>query len=170
MFALIPIICEQPLILCQICQKSEASHLTQSAVILSRSRTIFRRKRSRRSIPVEIAAVLEFADQPRGIETVPRLPELQDDKHDHEDVILDMMAAFEQPFHGFQFGIPEEGYYETQDGLSWGVNPTHTHDRNQGGSEIMLQIGRRETPHCQQSGARRSNKVISGSSRLCRPN
>lgn len=80
MFALIPIICEQPLILCQICQKSEASHLTQSAVILSRSRTIFRRKRSRRSIPVEIAAVLEFADQPRGIETVPRLPELQDDK------------------------------------------------------------------------------------------
>src|SRR5437879_2833790 len=66
------------------------------------------------------------------------------EEHDHEDVILDMMAAFEQPFHGFQFGIPEEGYYETQDGLSWGVNPTHTHDRNQGGSEIMLQIGRRE--------------------------
>src|SRR5207245_2679896 len=41
---------------------------------------------------------------------------------------------------------------------------------NQGGSEIMLQIGRQATPHCQQSGARRSNKVISGSSRLCRPN
>src|SRR5437879_917574 len=36
------------------------------------------------------------------------------EEHDHEDVILDMMAAFEQPFHGFQFGIPEEGYYETQ--------------------------------------------------------
>jgi hypothetical protein len=28
-------------------------------------------------------------------------------EHDHEDVILDMMAAFEQPFHGIQFAIPE---------------------------------------------------------------
>jgi len=81
------------------------------------------------------------------------------EEHDHEDVILDMMAAFEQPFHGFQFGIPEEGYYETQDGLSWGVNPTHTHDRNQGGSEIMLQIGRRETPHCHANRAARADRT-----------
>ena len=27
---------------------------------------------------------------------------------DHEEVILDMMAAFEQPYHGIQFGIPDE--------------------------------------------------------------
>jgi predicted nucleotidyltransferase component of viral defense system len=40
-------------------------------------------------------------------------------EHDHEDVILDMMAAFEQPFHGIQFAIPDNAYYETQDGLSW---------------------------------------------------
>src|SRR6516225_181455 len=66
--------------------------------------------------------------------------------HDHEDVILNMMAAFDEPFHGIQFGIPDEGYYETQDGLSWGVNPTYTHDWNQGASEIKLQISRRETP------------------------
>ena len=66
--------------------------------------------------------------------------------HDHEDVILNMMAAFDQPFHGIQFGIPDEGYYETQDGLSWGVNPTYTHEWNQGDSEIKLQISRRETP------------------------
>ena len=66
--------------------------------------------------------------------------------HDHEDVILDMMAAFEQPYHGIQFAIPDEGYYETQDGLSWGVNPTYSHGWNQGGSEIRLQISRRETP------------------------
>ena len=33
--------------------------------------------------------------------------------HDHEDVILDMMQVFEQPFHGIQFSIPDEGYYET---------------------------------------------------------
>lgn len=66
--------------------------------------------------------------------------------HDHEDVILDMMQAFEQPFHGIQFSIPDEGYYETQDGLSWGVNPAYVHEWNAGGSEIKLQISRRETP------------------------
>jgi predicted nucleotidyltransferase component of viral defense system len=66
--------------------------------------------------------------------------------HDHEDVILNMMAAFEEPYHGIQFAIPDEAYYETQDGLSWGVNPEYAHDWNQGGSEIKLQISRRETP------------------------
>jgi len=66
--------------------------------------------------------------------------------HDHEEIILDMMAAFEQVYHGIQFAIPDEGYYETQDGLSWGVNPTYSHDWNRGGSEIKLQISRRETP------------------------
>ena len=68
------------------------------------------------------------------------------EEHDHEEIILDMMAAFEQPYHGIQLAIPEEGYYETQDGLSWGVNPSYSHDWNQGGSEIKLQISRRETP------------------------
>jgi predicted nucleotidyltransferase component of viral defense system len=67
--------------------------------------------------------------------------------HDHEEVILDMMQAFEQSFHGIQFAIPDEGYYETQDGLSWGVNPTYAHDWNASGvSEVRLQISRRETP------------------------
>jgi predicted nucleotidyltransferase component of viral defense system len=66
--------------------------------------------------------------------------------HDHEEVILNIMAAFEQPYHGIQFAIPDEGYYETQDGMSWGANPTYSHDWNQGGSEIKLQISRRETP------------------------
>ncbi len=64
----------------------------------------------------------------------------------HEDVILDMMAALEQPFHGIQFSIPDESYYETGDGLSWGVNPAYVHDWNAGGSQIKLQISRRETP------------------------
>jgi len=66
--------------------------------------------------------------------------------HDHEDVILDMMAAFEPPFHGIQFSVPDGGYYETQDALSWGVNPAYVHEWNAGGSEIKLQISRRETP------------------------
>ena len=68
------------------------------------------------------------------------------EEHDHEDVILEMMAAFEQPFHGIQFSIPDESYYETVDGLSWGVNPAYIHEWNAGGSEIKLQISRRETP------------------------
>lgn len=68
-------------------------------------------------------------------------------EHDHEDIILEMMQAFEQPFHGIQFGIPDGSYYETQDGLSWGVNPVYAHDWNASGvSEVKLQISRRETP------------------------
>ena len=50
------------------------------------------------------------------------------EEHDHEDVILAMMEAFEQPFHGLRFGVPDDSYYETQDGLSWGVNPVYAHD------------------------------------------
>ena len=69
------------------------------------------------------------------------------EEHDHEDIILDMMAAFEEPYHGIEFCIPDESYYETQGGLSWGVNPVYTHDWNTGGeSEVKLQISRRETP------------------------
>ena len=69
------------------------------------------------------------------------------EEHDHEDIILEMMDAFGQPFHGIQFAIPDGSYYETQDGLSWGVNPTYSHDWNTSGvSEVKLQISRRETP------------------------
>jgi hypothetical protein len=56
------------------------------------------------------------------------------------------MEAFEQPFHGIQFAIPDQSYYETQDGLSWGVNPSYVHEWHTGGSEVRLQISRRETP------------------------
>jgi len=69
------------------------------------------------------------------------------EEHDHEEIILDMMQAFEPPFHGIQFAIPDEGYYETQDGLAWGVNPTYSHGWNASGvSEVKLQVSRRETP------------------------
>jgi predicted nucleotidyltransferase component of viral defense system len=67
-------------------------------------------------------------------------------EHNHEDAILEMMGAFEEPFHGIQFAIADDAYYETGDGMSWGVNPTYVHDWNQGDSEIKLQISRRETP------------------------
>jgi hypothetical protein len=69
------------------------------------------------------------------------------EEHDHEDIILEMMEAFGQPFHGIQFAIPDGSYYETQDGLSWGVNPTYSHDWNATGvSEVKLQISKSETP------------------------
>jgi predicted nucleotidyltransferase component of viral defense system len=69
------------------------------------------------------------------------------EEHNHEDVILEMMAAFEQPYHGIQFSIPDNAYYETEDTLSWGVNPIYAHDWNPNGdSEVKLQISRRETP------------------------
>jgi hypothetical protein len=46
-----------------------------------------------------------------------------------------------------RFSIPDDSYYETQDGLSWGVNPAYLHDWNTGGdSEVKLQISRREIP------------------------
>jgi predicted nucleotidyltransferase component of viral defense system len=69
------------------------------------------------------------------------------EEHDHQDVILEMMAAFERPFNEIQFAIADNSYYETLDGVSWGVNPTYSHEWNASGvSEIKLQISRRETP------------------------
>ena len=67
--------------------------------------------------------------------------------HDHEDLVLAMMAAFEEPFHGIRFSLPDDSYYETQDGLSWGVSPVYMHHWNpEGHSEIKIQVSRRETP------------------------
>jgi predicted nucleotidyltransferase component of viral defense system len=82
------------------------------------------------------------------------------EEHDHEELILAMMEAFEQEFQEIRFRIPDNSYYETVDGLSWGVNPTYAHEWNGAGdSEIRLQISQRETPtlaperrpQCQQS-------------------
>src|SRR5437016_12479785 len=55
------------------------------------------------------------------------------EEHDHEDVILDMMNAFQEPFHGIHFSIPDGSYYESDDGVSWGVNPVYVHDWNSSG-------------------------------------
>jgi predicted nucleotidyltransferase component of viral defense system len=69
------------------------------------------------------------------------------EEQDHEDIILSMMETFEKEFHGIRFRIPDHSYYETVDGLSWGVNPVYSHEWNTSGdSEIRLQISRRETP------------------------
>lgn len=68
------------------------------------------------------------------------------EEHDHQDVILAMMDAFQQEFHGIMFSIPDNGYYEAENGMSWGVNPAYVHEWNNADSEIKLQISRRETP------------------------
>jgi predicted nucleotidyltransferase component of viral defense system len=69
------------------------------------------------------------------------------EEHDHEDIILDMMQAFDEPFHGIQFEIPDGSYYETEEGESWGANPVYRHDWNASGvSEVRIQVSRRETP------------------------
>ena len=58
-----------------------------------------------------------------------------------------MMAAFDQPFHGIRFGVPDDSYYETQDVSSWGINPFYTNDRNPvGQSQIWLQVSLRKCP------------------------
>ena len=68
-------------------------------------------------------------------------------EHDYEDLILDMMEAFKHPFHNIQFSIPDDSYYQTQDGLSWGTNPVYAHEWNPSGqSQIRLQVSRREVP------------------------
>lgn len=68
-------------------------------------------------------------------------------EHDPEEMIIEMMEAFDEEFHGITFALDDHAYYETQDGLSWGANPTYRHQWNQSGqSEIRLQISRRETP------------------------
>src|SRR5208283_3792589 len=45
------------------------------------------------------------------------------EEHDHEDLILTMMGAFEEEFHGIRFRIPDSSYYLSLGGQSWGVNP-----------------------------------------------
>jgi hypothetical protein len=66
-------------------------------------------------------------------------------KHDHEDVIMEMMQAFTEPFHGIQFAILDNCYYETQDGLSWGANPTYVHEWIPGGQPHTRDVNTRGT-------------------------
>jgi hypothetical protein len=63
--------------------------------------------------------------------------------HEPDDMILLMMEAFEQTFHGIEFAIDLEAYYETQDGLSWGANPTYHHDWNPSAQPGSRQAARR---------------------------
>ena len=64
-----------------------------------------------------------------------------------DDLILELLQAFEQPYHGIQFAIPDKGWYTTAGGLSWAVNPVYRHEWNTGGdSQFEFQVSHRETP------------------------
>lgn len=64
-----------------------------------------------------------------------------------DDLILALMEAFNEPYHGIQFEIPDRNWYTTSGGLSWAVNPTYRHEWNESGdSQFEFQVSNRETP------------------------
>ena len=64
-----------------------------------------------------------------------------------DDLILELMEAFGEPYHGILFEIPDRNWYTTSGGLSWAVNPAYRHDWNESGdSQFEFQVSNREAP------------------------
>lgn len=63
-----------------------------------------------------------------------------------DDLILELMTAFERPYYDLQFEIPDRAWYTTSGGLSWAVNPVYRHDWNDGESQFEFQVSNREVP------------------------
>lgn len=63
-----------------------------------------------------------------------------------DDCVLQLAEITAQPFHGVQFEIDlgDKGWYEAEDGVSWGVAPNYRHDLNNGA--LKLQVSHREAP------------------------
>lgn len=63
-----------------------------------------------------------------------------------DDCVLQLAEITAEPFHGVQFKIDmgDKGWYEADDGVSWGVLPNYRHDL--GGGVLKLQVSNRETP------------------------
>ena len=63
-----------------------------------------------------------------------------------DDSVLQLAEITAQPFHGVQFEIDmgDKGWYEADDGVSWGVLPNYRHDLGNG--VLKLQVSNRETP------------------------
>jgi hypothetical protein len=75
LLALVLILCQCPLIVRQVRQKSEPPDaIGGDPVTVNDDRAV---EKLAEVIPVEIPSVLEFLDQARGIESIPHLPELQ---------------------------------------------------------------------------------------------
>ena len=62
------------------------------------------------------------------------------------DCVLQLAEITAQPFHGVQFEIDmgDKGWYEADDGVSWGVLPNYRHNLSNG--VLKLQVSNRETP------------------------
>ena len=63
-----------------------------------------------------------------------------------DDCVLQLAEITTEPFHGVQFEIDmgDKGWYEADDGVSWGVMPNYRHDLGNG--VLKLQVSNRETP------------------------
>ena len=63
-----------------------------------------------------------------------------------DDFVLQLAEITNEPFHGIQFEIEmgDKGWYEADDGVSWGVEPRYRHDLGNG--VLKLQVSTRETP------------------------
>ena len=63
-----------------------------------------------------------------------------------DDYVLQLAEITSQPFHGIQFEIDmgDRGWYEADDGVSWGVLPNYRHALGNG--VLKLQVSNRETP------------------------
>lgn len=63
-----------------------------------------------------------------------------------DDSVLQLAEITAQPFHGIQFEIDmgDKGWYEAEDGISWGVLPNYRHALGNG--VLKLQVSNRETP------------------------
>lgn len=63
-----------------------------------------------------------------------------------DDFVLRLAEITAEPFHGIQFEIDmgHKGWYEADDGVSWGVEPQYQH--HLGNGFLKLQVSHRETP------------------------
>lgn len=63
-----------------------------------------------------------------------------------DDAVLTLAEAVREPFHGIRFEIDlgDRGWYEADDGVSWGVMPAYRHGLGQG--TLKLQVSNREIP------------------------
>jgi hypothetical protein len=87
------------------------------------------------------------------------------EEHDHEDVILDMMDAFQEPFQGITFTIPDDSYYETRTasrGVS--IQPTRTTGIMAAAKSGFRSAGARRL-HCRHNAGNKSSRATSNSSR-----
>jgi len=63
-----------------------------------------------------------------------------------DDLVLRLAEITAEPFHGVKFDIDmgDRGWYEADDGVSWGVAPNYRHELGEG--VLKLQVSNREVP------------------------